>query len=67
MQRGSTVRLVAYGDEIITRTVVGTANGTLLVCRVEEWGKAQRTGREPTVVGFPLSAVVQEPTGAYAP
>ncbi len=64
MERGTTIRLVAYGDEIITRTVVGAANGTLMVCRADEWSKAQRSGREPTVVGFPLSAVVQESIGA---
>lgn len=63
MERGATVRLVAYGDEIITRTVVGAVNGTVLVCREDEWTKSQRSGREPTVVGFPLTAVVQEPRG----
>jgi hypothetical protein len=62
MERGSTVQLLAYGDEVITRTIVAVTSGVVLVCREDEWVRAQRTGREPTVVGFPVSAVIQ-PTG----
>jgi hypothetical protein len=59
MNEGSTVKLRAYGGEIIERRIVAVRGNTVAVCKDEEYQAAQREGREPLSVGFPLSAVVE--------
>lgn len=65
MESGEKVRLRAYGGGEIVRRVVKVEGPTVLVCREEEYTKAEREGREPTAVGFPAQAVIGvQPSGA---
>lgn len=59
-----TVRLRAYGGEIIERVLLAVERGTVVVCRKEEYEAAERERREPVVIGFPLSDVVESDEGA---
>ena len=63
MERGSWVRVHAYGGEIIMRRVVEVDGDTIAICRDDEFQAAQREGREPVSVGFPRNAVVGEDGG----
>lgn len=54
-----TIRLRAYGDEVITRVAVREEDGVVLVCKQTELEAARREGREPRLVGFPASDVVE--------
>jgi len=58
MMATTTIRLVAFGGEIITRVAVREEDDFVLVCRPEELATAQREAREPRLVGFPKSDIV---------
>ena len=54
----TTIRLVAFGGEIITRVAVSEEDDVVLVCRPEELAIAHREHREPRLVGFPKCDIV---------
>lgn len=56
---GSTVRLLAYGNEVITRRVVEVRPGVVYVCREDEYERAVRERREPVTVGFASHDVLE--------
>lgn len=58
MQIGDTVRLKAYGGEIIERRVVAVEGDTVAVCTDQEYAQAAKEGREPLSVGFKREYVV---------
>jgi hypothetical protein len=58
MKAGGIVTLRAYGGEEIVRRIVRVDKGIVVVCRTEEYEKAQKEGREPVVVGFRLRDVI---------
>ena len=53
------VNLLAYGDEVILRTVVSVENGVYFVCKREEFEAAKREAREPRCIGFRKEYVVR--------
>ena len=58
MQPGDMVRLIAYGDVVIERRVVGVSAKAVYVTGDEEYSSAVREGRTPRMVGFRLVDVV---------
>lgn len=49
---GKQVRLISYGDKIITRTVVSVAGDVIFVCKSEEFKRAEIDRRQPVSIGF---------------
>ena len=66
MKPGDLVDLDAYGDERITRLVVAVSRTVVEVCTENEYADAQRGGRRPMTVGFPIGDVLglAQPSGA---
>lgn len=64
MEIGERVRVRAYGGRVLERVVVEVRDDAILVCTPEEIDAATKRGRRPVCVGFPLSELVQEPSGA---
>ena len=58
LQAGATVRLRAYGGEVIERRVVAIHESSVAVCTEAEYEAARVAGRPPVAVGFHLTAVV---------
>lgn len=58
MESGTLVKLKADQGRIIERRVVAVRGDVIVVCKDDEFEAAQREGREPLAVGFPVSAVV---------
>lgn len=56
---GTMIKLLAYGDEVITRRVVEVRPGVVYVCREDEYERAVREHREPVTVGFPIADVLE--------
>ena len=57
MKRGDRVKLDEHGGEIIRRRVIEEKDGVIHVCLNEEFLAAEKEGREPEGIGFPLTAV----------
>ena len=57
---GDVVRLRAYGGEEIQRRVVEVTKDVILVCREDEYRRAQRQGRQPLSVGFRRTYLLPE-------
>ena len=60
MKPGQTIKLRGYGNEELVRYVVRLEKDTVVVCRVDEYEKAQSEGREPVCVGFHIGDVLDE-------
>jgi hypothetical protein len=58
MKPGEQIVVKAFGGEKLQRVVVQVIENTVLICKKEEWDAAKAEHRDPTCVGFPLSAVV---------
>jgi len=56
---GTTVKLLAFGNEVITRRVVEVRPGVVYVCREDEYERAARERREPITVGFASADVLE--------
>ena len=52
MQIGQTIRLRAYGDEVLQRVVVSEVEDTVYVCMQQEFEAAKADNRAPKCVGF---------------
>jgi hypothetical protein len=53
-----TIRLRAYGNEIIERVLLAVENGRVVICTREEYETALREDREPTAISFRSEDVV---------
>ena len=60
MKVGQLIKLRAYGGEEIIRHVIRLDNDIIVVCRPDEYEKANLEGREPIGVGFKLKDVITE-------
>ncbi|MBI2852335.1 MAG: hypothetical protein HYX84_04450 [Chloroflexi bacterium] len=60
MKVGQTIKLRAYGGEELSRLVVRVDKDVVVVCRLDEYEKAKKEGREPVAVGFRLRDVISE-------
>ena len=58
LQRGQKVTVNAYGGQTPVVVVVEDRGDTILICRPEEFTRAQAEKRAPTVIGFHKSDVV---------
>ena len=58
MKEGEMVRLRAYGGAEIVRKVIEIGTDHVVVCREEEYQRAEREGRDPIKVGFPLDTII---------
>lgn len=59
MQPGDMVRMRVYGGESVL-VVVQLTDTHANVCTPEEYEKAKREGREPILVGFPITDIIEE-------
>lgn len=59
LKDGAIVKVMAYGDEIITRRCAGVRGQVALICSEQEWQAAQREQREPICTGFQAFNVVE--------
>lgn len=60
LKPGDLVRVNAYGGKVHVRRVVETTKSVVFVCKEDEWLAAQKEGREPVCIGFPLWDVKKE-------
>jgi hypothetical protein len=56
----ATVKLKAYGGQVIQRKVVFIKNNKVYVCLESEFLLASQEHRRPECIGFPMSDVVQD-------
>ncbi|HEX9897338.1 MAG TPA: hypothetical protein VGA85_06745 [Dehalococcoidales bacterium] len=57
MKTGQLVRLKVYGGEAVVM-IVDANDVHVAVCKREEFEAAQREGRQPISVGFPVTDVI---------
>jgi len=57
MKPGQLVRLKVYGGEAVVM-IVDANDLHVAVCKREEFEAAQREGRRPTSVGFPINDII---------
>jgi hypothetical protein len=60
MEIGQLIKLRAYGGEELIRQVVRTAKDVVVVCRPDEYEKANKEKRVPVSVGFHIKDVITE-------
>jgi hypothetical protein len=58
MRPGQRIKLRAFAGIVIERIVIQRLNEVVVICQPEEWHAARREGREPSGVGFPVSAII---------
>jgi hypothetical protein len=58
LQKGSFIKLRAFGGKQIVRRFVRKHKGAVLICSNEEYRQASREHREPLCVGFPIDDVI---------
>lgn len=58
MKPGQKIKLRAYGDEELVRTVIRLEKKSIVVCRPEEYEAALAEGREPVGVGFNIKDIL---------
>jgi hypothetical protein len=58
LQKGSFIKLRAFGGKQIVRRFVRKYKGAVLICSDEEYRKASREHREPLCIGFPIDDVI---------
>jgi len=58
MKPGQMVKLRGYGNEELVRRVLRLDKDIVVVCRQDEYEKAQSERREPLGVGFHISEVL---------
>lgn len=59
IRKGKSVRLRAYGGEIIERVAVDLRGAMVYVCKVEEYEQAIRESRTPVSIGFRISDITE--------
>ena len=57
MQRGELVEVLDFKGRSLKRIIWDRFGTSVIVCTEEEYEKWERTGLEPTVVGFPIEDV----------
>jgi hypothetical protein len=60
MKIGQMIILRAYGGEELNRRVVHLYKDIVVVCRSEEYERANKENREPVGVGFHIRDVIAE-------
>jgi len=60
---GSTVRVKAYGGQILERKVVADLGKSVVVCTEQEFVASKAEGRKADGVGFPKSDVTLTTSG----
>jgi hypothetical protein len=59
VRNGDTVRVRTYGGKIVTRRLVEVRDRVALVTTDEELQRANKEGREPVCIGFPVEDIVE--------
>ena len=58
LQKGSFIKLRAFGGRRIVRRFICKQNASVLICSDEEYRLAARERRPPLCVGFPIEDVI---------
>ncbi len=66
MTKGQVVKVLLYGGGKAARRVISDRGSTIVICSEQEYQQAEKEGREPVGLGFPLEDVV-EMEGDIAP
>ena len=59
MKRGDVIKVRAFGNEVLKRRVVAVYDNVVAICRDEEFKQAEKEKREPNVVGFKVTDVLE--------
>jgi len=65
MKPGQMVKLRAFGGKELVRRVVRLEKDMVVVCSPEEYETARSQGREPTVVGFHITDIIDNPDNSH--
>jgi hypothetical protein len=60
MKKGQVVVVKLYGGKTALRRVVAVKRDVVVICAEEEYLAAEREGREPNGLGFPVADVKEE-------